>query len=363
MNRKLRVGILGATGMVGQQFIMLLQNHPWFEITALCASEKSQGLTYEEAVNNRWKMKSYIPNSVKQVIVNDACDVKSLIGKVDFVFSALSMSKEQIYVLEEEYAKAEIPVISNNSAHRTTSDVPMIIPEINGKHLELIPIQKRRLGTNNGFIVVKPNCSIQSYVPPITVWKKYEPTKIVVSTYQAVSGAGRSLEEWNQMRNNLIPYIEKEEEKSEAEPLRIWGEIRNNRMESAIRPRISAQCVRVPVEYGHLTTVYIDFARKPSKEEMIEALCRYEGDPQKLNLPSAPKQFIKYMEDNNRPQILDDVYYENGMGITVGRIREDSIFDYKFVSLAHNTIRGAAGGAILCAELLCAKGYLADYLF
>ena len=358
MNVKFRVGILGATGMVGQQFVVLLQNHPWFEITALCASEQSKGVTYENAVKNRWKMRSELPEAAKNIVVQDVRDIKSLKEQVDFVFSAISMNKDDIYELEECYARAEIPVISNNSAHRTTSDVPMIIPEINEKHLCLIPIQKKRLGTKKGFIVVKPNCSIQSYVPPVTAWMHFEPTMITVSTYQAISGAGKQLYEWPQMHNNMIPYIKEEENKSEIEPLRIWGEVRNNRMESAIRPRISAQCIRVPVEEGHLVSVFIDFAKKPSKEQMIQCIQKFSGEPQKLRLPSAPKQFMKYIERNDRPQNLLDAYFEKGMGITIGRLREDSVFDYKFVCLSHNTIRGAAGGAILCAELLVAKGYI-----
>ena len=358
MNEKLRVGILGATGMIGQHFITLLQNHPWFEITALCASERSKGVTYEYAVRNRWKMKEDIPENIKHMVVQDVKDIESLVDCVDFVFSALSMSKEEIYLLEESYAKAEIPVISNNSAHRNTVDVPMIIPEINDKHLNLIPIQMKRLGTRKGFIITKPNCSIQSYVPPITAWMKYEPTNIVVSTYQAVSGAGKRLLEWQQIQNNMIPYIADEEEKSENEPLRIWGEVRNERMESAIRPRISAQCIRVPVEVGHLTSVFVDFAKRPTKEQLVQCILEFYGEPQRLELPSAPKQFIQYVEWNDRPQNQLDAYYENGMGITVGRLRRDKVFDYKFVSLSHNTIRGAAGGAILCAELLKAKGYI-----
>lgn len=358
MNRKLKVGILGATGTVGQRFITLLENHPWFEITVLAASDKSAELRYEDAMKNRWKADSFMPESVKDQIVYNVNEIAQVARNVDFVFSALDMGKEEVYQLEESYAKMEVPVVSNNSAHRWTSDVPMVIPEVNMEHFAVIDHQKNRLGTKRGFIVTKPNCSLQSYVPVLHAWKAFEPNEVVVSTYQAVSGAGKRLEEWPQMQKNIIPYIEGEEEKSEKEPLRIWGRIENGQIVNAKEPQITSQCMRVPVQNGHTAAVFVNFRKKPTKKQLIKTLVEYKGLPQEMDLPSAPKQFIRYLEEACRPQVTLDVDYENGMGVSVGRLREDHIFDFKFVGLSHNTIRGAAGGAILLAEALVAKGYL-----
>ena len=350
MSEKLRVGILGGTGMVGQRFISLLENHPWFEVVCVAASARSAGKTYEEAVGGRWKMTTPMPEKVK--------DIEAVSSKVDFVFSAVDMTKEEIRKIEEDYARAEIPVVSNNSAHRWTEDVPMIVPELNPEHAKIIEAQKKRLGTKRGFVAVKPNCSIQSYAPLLFAWKEFEPEELIVSTYQAISGAGKTFKDWPEMEGNVIPYIGGEEEKSELEPLKILGHIEGNKIVKAELPRISAQCIRIPVLNGHTASVYIRFKKKPSKEELIDRMVKFSGVPQELNLPSAPKQFIRYMEEENRPQVALDVDYENGMGVSIGRLREDSIYDYKFVGLSHNTIRGAAGGAVLCAELLKAKGYI-----
>ncbi|HOO29098.1 MAG TPA: aspartate-semialdehyde dehydrogenase [Lachnospiraceae bacterium] len=358
MSEKLKVGILGGTGMVGQRFISLLADHPWFEITVIAASERSAGKTYEEAVGHRWKIACSMPESVKKIIVMNVNEVEAVASKVDFVFSAVDMTKEEIRAIEEAYAKTETPVVSNNSAHRWTPDVPMIIPEVNPEHAEIIAFQKKRLGTKRGFIAVKPNCSIQSYAPLLAAWKEYVPTQVVASTYQAISGAGKTFRDWPEMIGNIIPYIGGEEEKSELEPLRILGKIENGQIVKATAPAITTQCIRVPVLDGHTAAVFINFEKKPTKEQLIEKMIGYKGLPQELDLPSAPKQFIQYMEEENRPQVILDVEYENGMGISIGRLREDTVFDYKFVGLSHNTIRGAAGGAVLCAELLKAKGYI-----
>ncbi len=358
MSEKLRVGILGGTGMVGQRFISLLENHPWFEVTTIAASERSAGKTYEEAVGGRWKMDTPMPEAVKKIVVMNVNEVEKVAAEVDFVFSAVDMSKDEIRTIEEAYAKTETPVVSNNSAHRWTPDVPMVVPEINPEHFDVIEFQKKRLGTTRGFIAVKPNCSIQSYAPVLTAWKEFEPYEVVATTYQAISGAGKTFKDWPEMVENLIPYIAGEEEKSEQEPLRLWGHIENGVIVKAEEPKITCQCVRVSVLNGHTAAVFVKFRRKPTKEELIDRLVNFRGFPQEAGLPSAPKQFIRYMEEDNRPQVKADVDYENGMGVSVGRLREDSIYDWKFIGLSHNTVRGAAGGAVLCAETLKAKGYI-----
>ena len=358
MEQKLRVGILGATGMVGQRFISLLENHPWFEVVTLAASPRSAGKTYEEAVGGRWKMDTPMPEAVKKLVVMNVNDVEHVASTVDFVFSAVDMSKDEIKAIEEAYAKTETPVVSNNSAHRWTPDVPMVVPEINPEHFDVIEFQKKRLGTKRGFIAVKPNCSIQSYAPVLTAWKEFEPYEVVATTYQAISGAGKTFKDWPEMEGNIIPFIGGEEEKSEQEPLRIWGKIENGVIVKATEPKITCQCIRVPVLNGHTAAVFVKFRKKPTKEQLIEKLENFKGLPQELNLPSAPKQFIRYMTEDNRPQVTLDVNYENGMGINVGRLREDTIYDWKFVGLSHNTVRGAAGGAVLCAETLVDKKYI-----
>ena len=358
MSEKLKVGILGGTGMVGQRFIALLENHPWFEVTTIAASPRSAGKTYEEAVGGRWKMTTPMPEAVKKIVVMNVNEVEEVASKVDFVFSAVDMSKEEIKKIEEDYAKTETPVVSNNSAHRWTPDVPMVVPEINPGHMKVIDFQKKRLGTQKGFVAVKPNCSIQSYAPVLTAWKEFEPVEVVATTYQAISGAGKTFKDWPEMEGNIIPYIGGEEEKSEKEPLRIWGEIKDGVIVPANLPVITCQCIRVPVLNGHTAAVFVKFAKKPTKEALIEKLRSFSGVPQELNLPSAPKQFIQYLEEDNRPQVTLDVDFENGMGISVGRLREDTVYDFKFVGLSHNTVRGAAGGAVLCAELLKAQGYI-----
>lgn len=358
MEQKLKVGILGATGMVGQRFIALLENHPWFEVVTVAASPRSAGKTYEEAVGGRWKMDTPMPEGVKKLIVHNVNEVEEVAKTVDFVFSAVDMTKDEIRAIEDAYAKTETPVVSNNSAHRWTPDVPMVIPEINPEHFEVIEAQRKRLGTTRGFVAVKPNCSIQSYAPVLTAWKEFEPTEVVATTYQAISGAGKTFKDWPEMVENIIPYIGGEEEKSEQEPLRIWGRVENGQIVKAKEPVITTQCIRVPVLNGHTAAVFVNFAKSPTKEELIEKLLEFKGLPQELELPSAPKQFIQYLEEDNRPQVKADVDYENGMGISVGRLREDVLFDWKFVGLSHNTVRGAAGGAILCAETLTAKGYI-----
>lgn len=358
MSEKLKVGILGGTGMVGQRFIALLENHPWFEVVTVAASPRSAGKTYEEAVGGRWKMTTPMPEAVKDLVVMNVNEIEKVAEGVDFVFSAVDMSKDEIKVIEEAYAKTETPVVSNNSAHRWTPDVPMVVPEINPEHFEVIQFQKERLGTKRGFVAVKPNCSIQSYAPVLTAWKEFEPTEVVATTYQAISGAGKTFKDWPEMVENIIPFIGGEEEKSEQEPLRLWGQIKDGVIEKAEGPAITTQCIRVPVLNGHTAAVFVKFNKKPAKEQLIEKLEAFKGLPQELELPSAPKQFIQYLTEDNRPQVTMDVDYENGMGVSVGRLRPDSVYDFKFVGLSHNTVRGAAGGAVLCAELLKAQGYI-----
>lgn len=358
MSEKLKVGILGGTGMVGQRFVSLLEEHPWFEVTLVAASERSAGKTYEEAVGDRWKMPKPMPEAVKNLIVHNVNEVEEVASQVDFVFSAVDMSKEEIKAIEEAYAKTETPVVSNNSAHRWTKDVPMVVPEINPEHFEIIKYQRERLGTKKGFVAVKPNCSIQSYAPALTALMEFKPKVVVATTYQAISGAGKTFKDWPEMEGNIIPFIGGEEEKSEQEPLKLWGKIENGEIVKAEGPKITTQCIRVPVLDGHTAAVFVSFEKKPTKEEIIERWRNFKGLPQTLELPSAPKQFIQYLEEDNRPQVQLDKDFEHGMGISMGRLREDSVYDYKFVGLSHNTVRGAAGGAILCAELLKAQGYI-----
>ena len=356
---KLKVGVLGATGMVGQRFLSLLENHEWFDVVCVAASPRSAGKTYEEAVGDRWKLDTPMPEKVKSLIVQDVNEVEKVSSQVDFVFSAVDMTKDEIQAIEEAYAKTETPVVSNNSAHRWTPDVPMVVPEINPEHLEVIKFQQERLGTKRGFIAVKPNCSIQSYAPALHALKEFNPVRVVATTYQAISGAGKNFSDWPEMVGNIIPYIGGEEEKSEQEPLRIWGKIENGVIVKAEAPLITTQCIRVPVLNGHTAAVFVDFEKKPSKEEMIEKWRSFKGLPQELELPSAPKHFIQYLEEDNRPQVALDVNYERGMGVSIGRLREDSLFQYKFVGLSHNTLRGAAGEAVLIAELLVKQGRIA----
>lgn len=356
--QKYRVGIIGATGMVGQRFITLLADHPWFEIHALAASARSAGMTYEEAVGSRWAMKTPIPEKVAKMVVMDASDVKNVSDLCDFVFCAVNMKKDEIKALEEAYAKTETPVISNNSANRGMADVPMLIPEINPEHAHAIERQRERLDTKVGFIAVKPNCSIQSYVPALTPLYSCGIESVMVSTYQAISGAGKTFETMPEIIDNVIPFISGEEEKSEQEPLKIWGKLENGLIVNAASPKISAHCVRVPVSDGHLATVFVKFKNKPTKEQMLAAWATFKGEPQKLELPSAPKQFLQYMTEENRPQTKLDRDFEHGMGICIGRLRDDPIFDYRFVCISHNTLRGAAGGGVESAELLCAQGWI-----
>lgn len=357
--KKYNVGVVGATGMVGQRFVTLLENHPWFTVTALAASARSKGKTYEEVVTPRWKMSTPIPENVKNMVLLDAtADIDEVVSKVDFVFCAVDMKKDEIRALEEEYAKRECPVVSNNSAHRFTPDVPMVIPEINAHHLDIIPSQRKRLGTKKGFIAVKSNCSLQSYVPAIHPLMDLGVTKVLCCTYQAISGAGKNFETWPEMVDNVIPYIGGEEEKSEKEPLKIWGTIKGDEIVPAKAPLFTAQCIRVPVTDGHTAAVYVSFDKKVSNEEIIERWNNYKGRAQELDLPSAPKQFLHYFTENDRPQIKSERNLENGMAISIGRLRDDTIFDIKFVGMSHNTLRGAAGGAVLLAELLCAENYI-----
>lgn len=359
MSSKLRVGILGGTGMVGQRFIALLENHPWYEVTTIAASPRSAGKTYEEAVGDRWKMPTPMPESIKKLVVYNVNEVEKVAATVDFVFSAVDMSKDEIKAIEDAYAKAETPVVSNNSAHRWTPDVPMVVPEINPEHFEAIKFQRERLGTKNGFVAVKPNCSIQSYAPALTALKEFKPKVVVATTYQAISGAGKTFSEWPEMVGNIIPFIGGEEEKSEQEPLKLWGKVENKVIKkSEDGPIITCQCIRVPVLDGHTAAVFVSFEKKPTREEILDRWKNFKGLPQELNLPSAPKQFIQYLDEDNRPQITSDVDFENGMGISMGRLREDTVYDYKFIGLSHNTVRGAAGGALLCAELLTAQKYI-----
>ena len=355
--KQYNVGVIGATGMVGQRFITLLENHPWFNLVALAASARSAGKTYEEAVGSRWLMKTPMPESVKKMVVLDAANVEEVAAKVDFVFCAVNMKKDEIKALEEAYAKAECPVVSNNSAHRFTPDVPMVVPEINADHIDIIPAQRKRLGTKRGFVAVKSNCSLQSYVPALHPLRKYGISDVLVCTYQAISGAGKTFETFPDILDNVIPYIGGEEEKSEQEPLKLWGHIEGDKLVSAESPRFTAQCLRVPVSDGHMGAVFVRFENKPSKEEILQAWKEFHGPAQDLELPSAPKQFLHYFEENDRPQPKLDRMLENGMAVSIGRLREDNQYDYKFVCLSHNTLRGAAGGAVLLAELLAAKGY------
>lgn len=356
--KKFKVGIIGGTGMVGQRFATLLENHPWFEVKAVAASSRSAGKTYEEAVGGRWAMSVPIPESMKKLVIKDAANVENMARDVDFVFCAVDMPKADIRALEEAYAKEECPVISNNSAHRFTSDVPMIIPEINPEHAQVIPYQRKRLGSRRGFVAVKSNCSLQSYVPALYPLSKWGIKNVLVCTYQAISGAGKTFERWPEMVDNMIPYIGGEEEKSEQEPLKIWGDIRDGAIVPASSPAITAQCLRVPVSDGHFAAVFCTFENKPSKEEILNAWKNFSGRPQQLELPSAPKQFLHYFEENDMPQTRLHRNLEGGMAISLGRLRDDTQYDYKFVGLSHNTMRGAAGGAVLLAELLCAEGYM-----
>lgn len=357
--KKYNVGIIGATGMVGQRFASLLENHPWFEVKALAASSRSAGKTYEEAVGNRWTMKTPMPENMKNMVVFDATsDIEKIAGLVDFVFCAVDMKKDEIKKLEEDYAKAECPVVSNNSAHRHTKDVPMIVPEINADHTAIIDAQRKRLGTKKGFVAVKSNCSLQSYVPALHPLMEYGITKVLACTYQAISGAGKTFETWPEMVDNLIPFIGGEEEKSEKEPLKLWGKVEGDEIVDATTPAITTQCFRVPVSDGHTAAVFVSFDKKPSVEEIKEKWNNFAGEAQRLNLPSAPKQFLHYFEEDNQPQIKTARELENGMAVSIGRLREDTQYDYKFVCMSHNTLRGAAGGAVLLAELLTAQGFM-----
>lgn len=358
---KLKVGVIGGTGMVGQRFVSLLSKHPWFQLTAIAASARSAGKTYAEAVGDRWALDVPMPETAKNIIVQSAVDDKEAIAaSVDFVFSAVDMKKDEIQALEEAYAKLECPVVSNNSAHRWTPDVPMVVPEINPEHLAIIPAQRARLGTKRGFIAVKSNCSLQSYVPALHPLKDaFGLNKVLVCTYQAISGAGKTFETWPEMVDNIIPYIGGEEEKSEQEPMKLWGKVVDDHIESAVTPSITAQCLRVPCSNGHMAAVFASFDCKPSKDEILARWAAFSGRPQQLKLPSAPKQFLHYFEEDNRPQTKLDRNLEGGMAISVGRLRPDTQYDYKFVCLSHNTLRGAAGGAVLLAELLYAEGWLA----
>lgn len=360
MAKQYNVGVVGATGMVGQRFITLLANHPWFNITSLAASSRSAGKKYEDAVGKKWCMDTEIPEKVKDMIVRDAtADIDKITAEVDFVFCAVDMKKDEIKKLEEEYAKHECPVVSNNSAHRFTPDVPMVVPELNADHIKIIPSQRKRLGTKRGFIAVKSNCSLQSYVPALfPLHDKFGVKDVLVCTYQAISGAGKTFATWPEMIDNVIPYIGGEEEKSEKEPLKLWGKIEGDEIKLADSPNFTAQCIRVPVSNGHLGAVFVNFEKKPTIEEMKEIWKSFKGRAQELDLPSAPKQFLNYFEEDDRPQIKSERMLENGMAISIGRLREDSQYQYKFVCLSHNTLRGAAGGAVLLAELLCAEGYM-----
>ncbi|MBQ7407131.1 MAG: aspartate-semialdehyde dehydrogenase [Clostridia bacterium] len=355
---KLKVGIVGATGMVGQRFMLLLAEHPYFEIAALVAGPRSAGKSYKEAVAGRWKMKTACPAFLENMTVMSSDDVEGIGKLVDFVFCAVSLSKDETRALEERFAKAEIPVVSNNSANRWTEDVPMVIPEINDAHLAVIEAQRKRLGTKRGFIAVKPNCSIQSYVGALTPLRKYGIREVVATTYQAISGAGKTFAEWEEMVDNVIPFIGGEEEKSEKEPLRVWGEVKDGKIVPAAEPVITTQCIRVPVSDGHMAAVFVKFDNPPSKEQILADWKAFSGKPQALGLPSAPAQFVTYFEEDNRPQTRFDRDLFGGMGVSVGRLREDALYDYKFVGLSHNTLRGAAGGAVLIAELLYREGYL-----
>lgn len=358
MPNKLKVGVLGATGMVGQRFVALLDGHPWFDVTAVAASAASAGKSYADAVSGRWTLPTAVPAATSRLTVGNASDVAAIAGQVDFVFCAVDMPKDATARLEEDYARAETPVISNNSAHRWTPDVPMMIPEINADHARVIEAQRKRLGARRGFIAVKPNCSIQSYVPAIHPLLGFGPTKIAVCTYQAISGAGKTFETWPEMIDNVIPFIKDEEAKSENEPRKIWGTVSGGKIQDATVPVITAQCIRVPVSDGHMAAVFVAFERKPSRDQILSAWKEFGGKPQQLALPSAPRPFLHYFEEDNRPQTRLDRDAGNGQAITLGRLRPDPIFDWRFVALSHNTVRGAAGGAVLTAELLSSEGYL-----
>ncbi|MBQ8981107.1 MAG: aspartate-semialdehyde dehydrogenase [Eubacterium sp.] len=358
--KKFNVGVVGATGMVGQRFMTLLENHPWFDVVVLAASSRSAGKTYEEAIGSKWCMDTPLADKYKDMVVLDAeNDIEKITSMVDFVFCAVNMKKDEIKALEEKYAKHECPVVSNNSAHRFTDDVPMVVPELNAEHINIIPAQRKRLGTKRGFIAVKSNCSLQSYVPALfPLHEKYGVKDVLVCTYQAISGAGKTFETWPEMIDNVIPYIGGEEEKSEKEPLKLWGKIEGDKIVSADKPNFTAQCIRVPVSNGHLGAVFVNFENKPSADEMIEIWDNFKGRAQELDLPSAPKKFLNYFTEPDRPQINSERNLENGMAVSIGRLREDTQYDYKFVCLSHNTLRGAAGGAVLLAELLAAEGYM-----
>lgn len=358
--KKYKVGIIGATGMVGQRFATLLDGHPWFDVTVLAASSRSAGKTYREALGSRWCMDTPIPESMADLVIKSATDdIAEIASAVDFVFCAVDMKKDEIKALEEAYAKAECPVVSNNSAHRFTDDVPMIVPELNPEHAEIIPAQRKRLGTKRGFIAVKSNCSLQSYVPALfPLHEKFGVKDVLVCTYQAISGAGKTFETWPEMVDNVIPYIGGEEEKSEKEPLKIWGKIEGDKIVSATAPNFTAQCIRVPVSNGHMGAVFVRFEKKPTKEEIKEIWKNFKGYPQEQKLPHAPEHFLNYFEEDNMPQTKLNRGLEGGMAVSVGRLREDTQYDYKFVCLSHNTLRGAAGGAVLLAEQLCAQGYM-----
>lgn len=356
--KQYKVGIIGATGMVGQRFSLLLENHPWFTVTALAASGRSAGKTYKEAVEGRWAMAQPVPEKLADMVIIDAAEIEKVASLVDFVFCAVDMKKDEIRALEEAYAKAECPVISNNSAHHSTPDVPMIIPEINAEHAKIIPAQRKRLGTKKGFIAVKSNCSLQSYVPAVAPLMDLGVSKVLACTYQAISGAGKTFERWPEMVDNIIPYIGGEEEKSEQEPMKIWGRVEGDKIVNAQSPLITSQCIRVPVSDGHTAAVFVELDKKASMEEIIKKWESYRGRAQELDLPSAPKQFLHYFRENDRPQIKSERSLENGMAVSVGRLREDTQYTIKFVCMSHNTLRGAAGGAVLMAELLCAEGYL-----
>ena len=357
--KKYAVGVVGATGMVGQRFVTLLENHPWFQLTVVAASARSAGKSYEQAVGARWAMTTPMPEEAKALVVRDAqAEKEAIAAEVDFIFCAVDMKKEDIRALEEAYAKLECPVISNNSAHRWTPDVPMVIPEVNPEHLEVIPAQQARLGTKRGFVAVKSNCSIQSYAPALHPLRPYGIKRVLVCTYQAISGAGKTFETWPEMEDNVIPYIGGEEEKSEKEPLKVWGTVENGEIVPALSPSITAQCLRVPVSDGHTAAVFVSFQQKPTEEEIKSAWQNFRGRAQELDLPSAPKQFLHYFEEADRPQAKLDRDLEGGMAVTLGRLRPDAQYDYKFVGLSHNTLRGAAGGGVLLAELLCAEGYI-----
>lgn len=355
---KLKVGVIGGTGMVGQRFVTLLAGHPWFQLTAIAASAHSAGKRYEDAIGGRWALEEPMPEEAKDIVVQDAlADMEAIAHAVDFVFSAVDMKKEEIQAIEEAYAKLECPVVSNNSAHRWTADVPMVVPEINPEHLAVIQDQRRRLGTKRGFIAVKSNCSLQSYVPALHPLRDFGLKDVLVCTYQAISGAGKTFESWPEMVDNVIPYIGGEEEKSEQEPMKLWGKVEDGVIQNASSPAITAQCLRVPCSNGHMAAVFVRFDRKPEPEDILARWHSFAGRPQELNLPSAPKQFLHYFEEDNRPQTKLDRNLEGGMAVSIGRLRPDSQYDYKFVCLSHNTLRGAAGGAVLLAELLCAEGY------